>query len=73
MNFTAFGPFCLFKQPPSNLNRHTLLLSLSLSLSHYLTQRLEMNFTARALFFSPQHHPIVTRLHCSYCLSPLQP
>ena len=43
------------------------------SLSHYLTQRLEMNFTAPALFFSPQCRPIVTHPRCSYCLSSLPP
>lgn len=46
MNFTAFGPICLLRHPPSPSE---VAHSATLLRSHYLTQRLEMNFTAYAL------------------------
>lgn len=38
-----------------------------------LNTKIGNEFYCLCPFFSPQHHPLVTHPHCSYCLSPLQP
>lgn len=70
MNFTAW---LLSASSDTSCHPSEEEHSTTLSLFHYLTQGLEMNFTVSAPFFSPQHRPVVTHPHGAYCLLPLWP
>lgn len=63
MDFIAFG-----QSDPSHPKWRS---PTACPLSHYLTHRLEINFTTCSPFVFPQHNPALTHPLCCYCFSAL--